>query len=148
MDQKKVITRTMEYQEERFLYIKTRNKIIVVQGKNRGIARCHPEDKKKGLYDERLGLDIAVARLKEKKARKQWINSLKKIRKTKQEYDKYLKEIVKVTQEFVKNLKIENGWAIKTNIKHTETMNQIGDLMQEVDRKCRIQAKKTNNILL
>lgn len=148
MSQKKVITKTMEYQEERFLYIRTRNKIIAVQGKNRGVARCHPEDEKRGLYDERLGLDIAVARLKMKKTRKQWIDSVKKIRKTKQEYAKYLREIVKASQEYIKRIKIENERAIKTNAKHTETMNLIADLMQEVDRKCRIQAKKTNNILL
>lgn len=122
----KPIIKMIKYQKEKFLLIITANKVIVVQGKNRGTAKCHPEDEKKGLYNMTLGLEIAIARLKEKKLRKRWKRSLKRI--------------MKIKQEYIKKYKITNKRAIKMNSIHTEAMNQIGDLMQEVDIKCKIEA--------
>ena len=122
----KPIIKMIKYQKEKFLLIITANKIIVVQGKNRGTAKCHPEDEKKGLYNMTLGLEIAIARLKEKKLRKRWKRSLKRI--------------MKIKQEYIKKYKIANKRAIKMNSIHTDAMNQIAILMQEVDIKCKIQA--------
>lgn len=111
----------MNYQGEKFLCITAENKIIVVQGKNRGIAKCHPEDERRGLYDPELGLAIAIARMKAKRARK---------------VAKYLEHQF---SEVVDNASKKIGAVLNKRRKAEERLNNyknsIRELMEEVNRR-------------
>lgn len=134
MNKNKAITSILNYQGETFLYIKTGNKIIVVQGKTRGIAKCHPDDIAKGLFDVDLGRRIAIARLKKKKARRKARFLAREVEKAKRQA-----ELMK---------KIAAAKALKAINELDESVQKIDVLMEKVNERCKIQAKKTNNILL
>lgn len=112
----------MTFENERILRVITSNKIIVVQGKTRAVAKCHPDDVAKDLFDINLGLRIAVARLKKKKARR-------KARFLSREVEGVRRQLkLTISRVAAKTLKAVNELEA--------SVREIDVLMEEVNEKC------------
>lgn len=121
-----------------FLRIIVGNKVIAVRGKNRGVAKCHPIDTEKDLYDVNIGTELAANRMNNKIFDK-------KIRHlTKQRNDLWLetKQLDNLRLKITKKLNSTTKKTLALESEYKLSLANKQKLLEMINERCKIESEE------